>query len=139
MIVGLLNDDYGQIIKKLIQQTKHPDLFLFKDYVTQEEMRAYYSMADAGIWLQAAISIQQAMGTGLPVFLRNKDSVNHLLTPGTNGMFVELNNPESSLELYLNDHIQKTEDQKYDQRKTIIDFNKKFDYKNILNGILKGN
>ena len=64
----------------------------------QEEMCELFSGCDLGFWPRAAITIQQAMGTGLPVVLRNKPNVSHLVVSGRNGWYVE---PDETLEEVL--------------------------------------
>jgi glycosyltransferase involved in cell wall biosynthesis len=63
--------------------------FPFMDY---EALRKYQSAADIGMWCQVTISIQQCMGTGLPVMLEEKKSVSHLVNQGSTGLFFTRNN-----------------------------------------------
>jgi glycosyltransferase involved in cell wall biosynthesis len=58
--------------------------FPFMDY---SSLRKYQAAADIGLWCQVTISIQQSMGTGLPLILEEKKSVSHLVTPGVNGLY----------------------------------------------------
>ncbi len=91
VIIGFLNDDYERQLKIFIQTQPNPDLFRCFPFLNAAEIKKLYSAADIGIWLKAAISIQEAMGTGLPVILENKPSVNHLIKDGINGWFFEIN------------------------------------------------
>jgi glycosyltransferase involved in cell wall biosynthesis len=92
VIIGFLGDDYERELKSFIQSQPNPDLFRCFPFLNSSEIKKLYSAADTGIWLKAAISIQEAMGTGLPVILENKPSVNHLIKEGINGWFFEINN-----------------------------------------------
>ena len=92
VIVGFLGDDYERELKAFIQSQPNADLFRCFPFLNAAEIKKLYSAADIGIWLKAAISIQEAMGTGLPVILENKPSVNHLIKEGVNGWFFEINN-----------------------------------------------
>ncbi len=92
VIIGFLGDDYERELKAFIQSQPNPDLFRCFPFLNAAEIKKLYSAADIGIWLKAAISIQEAMGTGLPVILENKPSVNHLIKEGINGWFFEINN-----------------------------------------------
>lgn len=92
VIIGFLGDDYERELKAFIQSQPNPDLFRCFPFLNAAEIKKLYSAADIGIWLKVAISIQEAMGTGLPVILENKPSVNHLIKDGVNGWFFEINN-----------------------------------------------
>ena len=92
VIIGFLGDDYERELKAFIQLQPNPDLFRCFPFLHAAEIKKLYSAADIGIWLKVAISIQEAMGTGLPVILENKPSVNHLIKDGVNGWFFEINN-----------------------------------------------
>lgn len=98
IMVGFLGDDYEKELKNFIRSQPKPEAFICFPFLDAKEIRKLYCAADAGIWLKAAISIQEAMGTGLPVILENKKSVNHLLTNGVNGWFFEKGNLESTIQ-----------------------------------------
>lgn len=87
IIVGFLGDEYEQELKSFINNQPFPNAFKCFPFLNAKEIRKLYCAADAGMWLKAAISIQEAMGTGLPVILENKPSVNHLIDDGKNGWF----------------------------------------------------
>jgi glycosyltransferase involved in cell wall biosynthesis len=89
IIVGFLNDEYEKELKAFIQSQPHPEIFKCFPFLKSNEIKNLYCAADAGIWLKVAISIQEAMGTGLPVILENKPSVNHLIEENVNGWFFE--------------------------------------------------
>lgn len=87
IIIGFLGDHYEQILKDYIEKQVNPDIFYCYSFLSHEEIRKYYCASDIGIWLTSAISIQEAMGTGLPVILENKPSLNHLVTEGVSGWY----------------------------------------------------
>lgn len=87
LLVGFLGDDYEQELKAFIARQPFSNKFKCFGFLSAGEIRSFYCAADVGIWLKAAISIQEAMGTGLPVILENKPSVNHLVTEGLNGWY----------------------------------------------------
>lgn len=91
ILVGFLGDSYEKELKEFIASQPKPEAFICFPFLKAGEIRKLYSAADAGIWLKVAISIQEAMGTGLPVILENKPSVNHLLQTETSGWFFENN------------------------------------------------
>ena len=92
ILIGFLNDSYERELKDFISSLKSANKFKCFPFLSSKEIRKYYCAADAGIWLKAAISIQEAMGTGLPVILENKPSVNHLLSDGENGWYFNKEN-----------------------------------------------
>src|SRR5207244_7969164 len=88
VLAGLLDDDFGQSLRRLVAEQADPSAFLLSPMLGHDEMRVVFSAADLGFWPRAAITIQQAMGTGLPVVLRDMPNVSHLLTSGENGWYV---------------------------------------------------
>jgi glycosyltransferase involved in cell wall biosynthesis len=97
IMVGFLGDAYEKELKAFIQATANPAAFTCFPFLPSSEIRKLYCASDAGIWQKAAISIQEAMGTGLPVILENKPSVNHLVKEGENGWFYEKNEPGTAI------------------------------------------
>lgn len=89
IIVGFLDDDYGGRLKQYIAGQPCPDRFHCFGFKTHEEVMQLYSAADLGIWLKAAISIQEAMGTGLSILLERKPIVEHLIREGQNGWYYD--------------------------------------------------
>jgi glycosyltransferase involved in cell wall biosynthesis len=85
VIAGLLADDYGRALESYIEQQLDPSVFHWLPFLDHQRMRRLYCSADVGVWRKAAISIQEAMGTGLPLLLESKPSVAHLVEDGVNG------------------------------------------------------
>lgn len=98
VMVGFLGDAYEKELKTFIQSQPAPHAFLCFPFLSSKEIQQLYCAADAGIWLKAAISIQEAMGTGLPIILEDKPSVNHLLNDGHNGWFYKKDTFSSTIE-----------------------------------------
>jgi len=84
-IAGFQGDRYGHALRSYIDQTAERSIFRCLPLLDHEQMRGLYCAADVGIWSKAAISIQEAMGTGLPLLLESKPSVQHLVQEGLNG------------------------------------------------------
>jgi len=97
ILIGMHGDDYEKELRALIDQQPNPEIFHCFPFFDQEKLRAYYSSADIGLWTKAAISIQEAMGTGLPILLENKPSVNHLLKEGVTGWYYDSKQFDSKL------------------------------------------
>lgn len=89
IIVGFLGDNYEDKLKNFINIQPHPEMFKCFPFSDHNKIRKYYSAADIGIWLKATISIQEAMGTGLPIILEDKGSVNHLIEHNVTGWYYE--------------------------------------------------
>jgi glycosyltransferase involved in cell wall biosynthesis len=89
VLAGLLDDAYGRWLRQYASEQPEPAAFLLLPPLRHDEMRAMFSGCDLGFWPRAAITIQQAMGTGLPIVLRNRPSVSHLVIPGRNGWYVQ--------------------------------------------------
>lgn len=87
ILIGFLGDDYEKELKAYINKQPAPEIFHCFSFSKHDEVCDLFCAADIGIWLNAAISIQEAMGTGLPVILENKPSVNHLVQEGENGWY----------------------------------------------------
>lgn len=87
VLAGLLDDTYGHELRERVTQLDDPSGILLLPVLPQDEMRELFSACDFGFWPQAAITIQQAMGTGLPVVLPSKPSLGHLLVDGKNGWY----------------------------------------------------
>jgi glycosyltransferase involved in cell wall biosynthesis len=86
-IIGFIDQESMRMFREYLKMRNADEFiscFPFTDYST---LRKYQAAADVGLWCQVTISIQQSMGTGLPVILEEKKSVSHLVTPGVNGLF----------------------------------------------------
>ncbi len=98
ILVGFLGDEYEKELKSFINAQLFPNKLICFPFLSASEIRKLYCAADAGIWLKAAISIQEAMGTGLPVILEDKPSVNHLILEGKTGWFFKKDTFNSTIE-----------------------------------------
>lgn len=122
IIIGFLGDDYERELKAFIKKQKNPEIFHCHAFLDHETIRKYYNASDIGLWLKAAISIQEAMGTGLKIVLENKEIVGHLLTNNLNGWYYEkgrLNDGlKTAIESFANNDIKVI-----DERKKIVELN----------------
>jgi glycosyltransferase involved in cell wall biosynthesis len=89
VLAGVHDDAYGETLRRHAAAQPDPTAFLLLPIIRQSEMRELFCACDLGFWPRAAITIQQAMGTGLPVVLRNRPSVSHLVVPGRNGWYMQ--------------------------------------------------
>ena len=134
ILIGFCNDTYAQILKMFIAKLRFPDMVISLPVMNTEMIRQHYNAADIGIWMKAAISVQQAMGTGLQVALPSKQNVNHLVKTDLNGWFFS----ESELYEILKEILTNTNwREKREKRVHISDLNKSlFSYDKILADIL---
>jgi glycosyltransferase involved in cell wall biosynthesis len=95
ILIGLMDDEYEQVIRNYISKLTRPNHYHLFPFLKHNEIRGYYSAADIGLWIKAAISIQEAMGTGLFVILENKDSVNHLIKNNNGSLYENGKLPEA--------------------------------------------
>lgn len=92
LFLGGANDsEYCQKIREMIQSSELLEhAVTMTGFIDQKEINGMYNAADVGVWpVQPAVSIQQAMGTGLFVVLPKNDYVDHLLTEETGLYFAE--------------------------------------------------
>lgn len=89
VLAGVLEDRYGESLRNHAQRQRDPTAFHILPAVNREAMRELLCACDLGYWSQAAITIQQAMGTGLPLVLQRRPTVSHLLAPGRSGWYAE--------------------------------------------------
>jgi hypothetical protein len=90
VLAGLLGDEYAQLLHRCVQQQPDPTAFILLPALRGDSVRSLFCAADLGFWPRVAITIQQAMGTGLPMALRRRPSVSHLLIPGENGWYLDV-------------------------------------------------
>ena len=140
VIVGFLDNEYGKALKQYIESQPYPEHFICFPFLSHEEIRRLYCAADLGIWVQVAISIQEAMGTGLSVLLEKKPSTQHLLKEGFNGWYY---NDEKPLETVLHEVVQRMENQPPDERRNCrlkrAEANQKFlSYNEIVQEMIAG-
>ncbi len=128
IITGLFNDSYGSHIRNFVKSLRNSDHFLLFEFLNHKEINGYFNCSDAGVWTQAAISIQQGMGTGLFVLIPDRDSVNHLISDNKNGFVYK--------DFFkLKDFIMNFNVLNYN-RQEILRINQKFEYVNLLSNIL---
>lgn len=129
-IIGFQGDPYSEGLKEYINSKNNPKSFICLPFLSHSELRSYNSMADYGLWLKAAISIQEAMGTGLRVILPKKDSVNHLLDEGVNGFYFEEADFEERVEKILRDAGSGV------SREELVKYNEKLSYSTLVDKII---
>jgi glycosyltransferase involved in cell wall biosynthesis len=137
IIIGFLNDAYEQELKQYIGTKKYSKCFHTLGFQDHETIRNYYAAADAGLWIKAAISIQESMGTGLRVILQHKPSVSHLLHHGKNGWYFEANSMLATIRTAVQQILATPISTRIEERKNIVNYNTSlYSYDVISNKIL---
>jgi glycosyltransferase involved in cell wall biosynthesis len=96
-IIGFNNENSLDYFRDYVQSKDAAGFITCYPFMDYASLRKYQAAADVGMWCQVTISIQQSMGTGLPVLLEEKKSVSHLLNPGSTGLYFSKNNIIESL------------------------------------------
>lgn len=97
----LVGSDDSSYAKRLAAQIgRDPslmELVTVRGFVSGEDLNAIFNAADIGVWPRMpAITIQQAMGTGLKVVLPENDWVGHLIVAGSGAYFNEAGDGDSA-------------------------------------------
>lgn len=92
LVAGLDDSPAGREFVARIRRSVAADRIVTLGFLDAPELNAVYNAGDLAIWPRyPAITIQQAMGTGLPVVLPRNDLVGHLVRPGDEtGLYFDL-------------------------------------------------
>lgn len=134
-LIGLAKNDYSDSIRRKVESSVLADKVICLPFMSHEELRGYYSAADVGFWPREAISIQEAMGTGLLVLLKNDKIVGHLVTEGVNGFFLSQENGLAACLRKACAHSPRVAD-RLGERQRVVEFNQRFSYKRLAQQIL---
>lgn len=126
LIVGLLEDEYGKQLLQYIAQKEFKNRIICKSFANASETRKYYNAADSAIFTRAAISIFEALATGLFLLLPKQKNISHILTNKSGLYYTELN--EDVLIESINHQKEKRQER--------INEAKKFSYGNLATKII---
>jgi glycosyltransferase involved in cell wall biosynthesis len=88
VLVGADSSDYSRRIGEMIRGSPYSGRMHVRPFTDAAGLNAVFNGADVGVWPRnPAITIQQAMGTGLAVVLPQNDLVGHLIKPGSGHYF----------------------------------------------------
>ncbi|NCP46132.1 MAG: hypothetical protein COW67_08675 [Flavobacteriales bacterium CG18_big_fil_WC_8_21_14_2_50_32_9] len=88
LIVGFQEDEYSKNLKEYIAQKEHKNRIICKPFSATSQTRKYYNAADTAIFSRAAISIFEALATGLFLLLPQQKNMSHILTK-ENGVYFD--------------------------------------------------
>lgn len=87
IIVGSGQDAYSEKLRTRLESDLGKDRFLLLPHADRGDLNAFYNAADAALYTIPAISIIEAMGTGLPVAIPDDKSLSHLITTLEQGVY----------------------------------------------------
>lgn len=129
ILIGFTDSSYSDELKAKIREVQFHDRIILLDILNSEKINQYFCCADYGVWfVSASISIQQSMGTGLPIILPEIKIYKHLIAPSENGFFYSSGPELKNLLTSLTDKTFKREE--------VLALNRKFSYINILKELL---
>ncbi len=106
LILGSTDDDYSRSFQKSLIEELSSDRFLLLPHQPREALNAFYNAADMAVFTTPAISIIEAMGTGLPLIIPQSEVLSHLIVDGRQGYYYnhqielrDLNPPTNRAEL----------------------------------------
>lgn len=130
--LALVGKGEEQYVKSLQERTDEHGLaeyVTFVGFVEREELARYYNAADVGVWPGIGISINEAMGTGLPIVIGNNRATEHLVR-GDNG-FIFQQDDVQSLTDKLRQYLESPELIEHHSRSTLEYVNKSLSWKAI--------
>lgn len=79
LLLGSADDDYAKQLETRLIRDLGEDRFILLSHQKRTDLNAFYNAADVALYTTPAISIIEAMGTGLPVLLPEAKSLSHLI------------------------------------------------------------
>lgn len=125
-LAGLADDDYGRNLQAFASAQPEPDAFFLMHGVSHDEMRQLFCAGDIGFWPRAAITIQQAMGTGLPILVRRRPTVSRLLSPGRNGWYFDSQESLEDATVNAAKNLSPNRDERLASREAIAEQNRSY-------------
>ena len=101
LLIGSSESSYDKKLEERMEASPYRERFHFLPFQREETLRAYYNAADIGLWTAASITIQKAMGTGLPVLIPKSPSLGELLAEKETGSYYRKGELEAGLERVL--------------------------------------
>jgi glycosyltransferase involved in cell wall biosynthesis len=98
VLIGSSGDDHSRALKERMERSEFEQRFHLLPFQREHELRRSFNAADIGIWTAASISIQQGMGTGLPMLLPDSSALSHLLQDPDSGFYYRQGELEEGLE-----------------------------------------
>jgi len=102
LIIGGGTREYMNYLKNLVNRLGITDKVIFMDFVPNKELPKYYNAGDIGVWPgNCSITVLEAVATGLPVIIPNKDLNYKILSDNNAAVGFERRNVNSLSEAIL--------------------------------------
>ncbi|HKL40943.1 MAG TPA: glycosyltransferase, partial [Cryomorphaceae bacterium] len=88
LLLGSAEDDYANKFEERLKRDLGEDRFVLLPHQKRADLNAFYNAADLALFTTPAISIIEAMGTGLAVFLPKAKSLSHLICESDQGKVI---------------------------------------------------
>jgi len=82
LLVGSAGDGYAKELEKMLMNRLGGERFRILGYADKRELNALYNAADLALYTVPAISIFEAIGTGLPMVMGDDRSLEHIVKAG---------------------------------------------------------
>lgn len=111
VIVGFQRDTYGESLMQYIAKKEYKSRIICKPFSNALQTRKYYNAADVAIFNRAAISIFEALATGLFLLLPKQQNIIHILNNENGSYFQQLSEDTilASLQEKKNDRLKRVE------------------------------
>lgn len=129
LLVGSAGDAYSKDFEAQLSKRLGKDRFKMMGYADKTTLNALYNSADLALYTVPAISIFEAIGTGLQTVLPDEKSLNHIAETGFR--IAQYLQAETTLSQWL-----KSEDSNIERLDRSKDAQSKFGWKEIAEGIL---
>lgn len=136
-IIGLQNDSYSTELRDYVSKLSYKDNIHLINIKKEVEINGFYCASDFGIWPNASISIQNAMGTGLPIIAEDKKTINYLISESENGITYPIGELDNFFSQELDSLLDDFSHHPLSDRIKIIDFNtERYSYNKIAEYII---
>ena len=89
LLLGSAEDDYANQLDTELKKHLGENRFKMLPHQKREARNAFYNAADSALYTTPAISIVEAMGTGLPVLMPKMKSLSHLISNSNQGLYFD--------------------------------------------------
>ncbi|MEM9050756.1 MAG: glycosyltransferase family 4 protein [Bacteroidota bacterium] len=89
LLLGSAEDYYANQLVEKLKSTLGKGRFKMFPHQKRGDLNAFYNAADAALFTTPAISIIEAMGAGLPVFIPRMKSLSHLISSPSQGAYYD--------------------------------------------------
>ena len=133
IIIGFLENDYASEVKNYINKKVHKDKFHCYPFLDYTALNKLYMAADIAFYPTAAISIFEAIATGLLAVLPDKRNIGHIVDDKETGWYIKENRIEETFQKAFD----AVNNPKFNREKIVMINEKKYSFENIAKRVLK--